>query len=70
MKLPKIVKTIITFGNSKERDKLFELELELKKFPKKRRAKLINLYDQYNRGQILKPGENIDNKKEILSKNG
>jgi hypothetical protein len=61
MKLPNIFK---------KKDKPSELELELKKYPRKKRANLKNLYEQYNRGQILKPGEDIDNKQMILSKNG
>ena len=61
MKLPNIFK---------KKDKLSKLELELKKYPRKKRANLKNLYEQYNRGQILKPGEDIDNKQMILSKNG
>ena len=65
MKLPDKFKNIF-----KKKDKLSELELELKKYPRKKRANLKNLYEQYNRGQILKPGEDIDNKQMILSKNG
>lgn len=65
MKLPDKFKNIF-----KKKDKLSELELELKKYPRKKRANLKNLYEQYNRGQILKPGEDIDNKQMILEKNG
>ena len=65
MKLPDKFKNIF-----KKKDKLSKLELELKKYPRKKRANLKNLYEQYNRGQILKPGEDIDNKQMILSKNG
>jgi hypothetical protein len=65
MKLPKIFSNMF-----KKKDKLSELELKLKKYPKKRRAKLIRLYEQYNRGQVLKPNEDLDNKQMILSKNG
>jgi len=47
---------------------LSEIEIELKKYPKKRRGKLMELYNKYQKGQILKIGEDIDNKEFILSK--
>jgi len=44
------------------------LEVELKKYPRKRRKKLRKLYNQYKRGQVLRPCENIDNKEYISSR--
>jgi hypothetical protein len=44
IKLPKIFK----------RKEKTPLEIELKKYPRKRRARLRELYEQYEQGKILK----------------
>jgi len=43
-----------------------ELEKELAKLPKGQRKMAMKLYKMYNKGQILKPNEDIDNKKLIM----
>ena len=51
-----------------KKKELSELEVELRKYPKKRRARLKQLYEQYQKGQILQVGKDIDNKEFILSR--
>ena len=48
--------------------KVLDLELKkvLKKYSRRVRRKMIKLYEQYEKGQVLRPNENIDNKKLIL----
>ena len=45
-----------------------ELKTELKKYPRKRRKKLEELYQQYQKGLMLQPGKDIDNKQFILER--
>jgi hypothetical protein len=52
----------------KDKRKLSEIEIEISKYPRSRRKKLMDLYTQYNKGLILQPGKDIDNKKYILDK--
>lgn len=56
------------FNKILKKKELSELDLELKKYPKKRRVRMKELYDQYQKGMILKINEDIDNKEYILSK--
>lgn len=42
------------------------LAKELKKYNRKRRAKIKELLKQYDAGMILKPDEDIDNKQHII----
>lgn len=51
-------------GLFKHKDKS-ELDLELKKFPKRQRKHLRDLYSQYEKGMVLQPGKDIDNKEYI-----
>jgi len=58
-------------GMSKE-DKVKKLrddiELEILKLPKKMRARARKLYGMYTKGQVLRPDQDIDNKKLIMEK--
>jgi len=45
-----------------------ELEKELAKLPRGQRKMAMKLYKMYNKGQVLKPNEDIDNKKHIMEK--
>lgn len=51
-----------------EEQKKAELEKELKKYPRKQRAKLRKLYNDYQNGIILKVGENVDNAQYIAER--
>jgi len=45
-----------------------ENEKEINKYPKKQRKKLVFLLGEYNKGKILRPNEDIDNKEHLKSK--
>ena len=46
-----------------------EIKLALKKMPRKQRKRALELYERYNKGQYLRPGQDIDNKKLIADLN-
>ena len=45
---------------------LYGLEAELKKLPKKQRKKAEKMLLMFEKGQVLRPNEDVDNKKIIL----
>jgi hypothetical protein len=51
----------------KEKKEVSEIDMELRKFPKKRREQLKKLYIEYQKGKVLRPGEDINNKEYISS---
>jgi len=49
-------------------EKVEELKKELKKYPRKKRKHLLELYNQFEKGRFLRINEDIDNKQLILEK--
>jgi hypothetical protein len=44
-----------------------DIEKEIKKYPRKERKKLRLLLEEYNKGKVLRPNEDVDNKEYIKS---
>ena len=42
------------------------IKKEMKKLPRKRRKAAVKLLEMYNKGQVLRPNEDVDNKKIIM----
>jgi hypothetical protein len=64
IELPNIDEAIKEINGLSEK----ELNKELKKYPRKNRKKLRELYIQYQKGLILQVGNNIDNKKYLAER--
>lgn len=48
--------------------KVDEIEEEIKKYPRKERAKLKLLLEEYNKGKVIQIDKDIDNKEYLKSR--
>jgi len=52
----------------KKKEAKDEIEKLIKRYPRKRRAKMRELYNDYQNGKILQPDKDVDNKQYLMDR--